>query len=333
MNERTSPPRLDDSLDEWRAALETGHRRTLSTLLSFAESSREDQRTLVSRLLEQTSARRSVRVGLTGVPGAGKSCLIEALGGLLLERGKRVAALMIDPSSQITGGSILGDKLRMPRLSNDPRAYIRGVPSGGAHGGLGPGTGQAVRLLESAGFDVVFVETVGTGQSEVDAAYLVDCLILALSPSDGDDIQGMKRGITEHADLVVVNKADVDPNLSNRTAGHYENAIKLMRGGRGAAFAVSARTGEGMASLWSSVEKECQGKSASKDQRTDPSRRTRSVLADLVASRVREEAIKELERPGGEGVRLTREVDRGEILPAEAAQRVLHLIRSSFELR
>ncbi len=257
MKTEARPLGLHDPLEAWRRQLSGGDRKTIATLLSLTESSRADHRSLVEDVLSGLPVRGKPRIGLTGVPGAGKSCLIEALGAHLLDQGKSVAALTVDPSSQVTGGSILGDKLRMPRLGSDKRAFVRGFSSQGLHGGLAPGIQQAVSLFDRANYDVIFIETVGVGQSEVEIAGFVDCLVMVLSPTAGDDIQGIKRGITEHVDLIVVNKCDAEPELAEGTASRYSNALGLMRGSATKAIVASALSGQGVFNLWSSIEEFC----------------------------------------------------------------------------
>ena len=193
-------------------AVRAGDRRALAQAITLVESTRPDHRARARELLSQLQpdAGDAVRIGLSGAPGSGKSTLIEALGLHAVDRGHRVAVLAVDPSSTTTGGSILGDKTRMSDLARHPDAFIRPSPTSGTLGGVARRTREAMLLCEAAGFDLVVVETVGVGQSEVAVADMVDLFVLVASPAGGDDLQGIKRGIMELADLIVVNKADGD---------------------------------------------------------------------------------------------------------------------------
>lgn len=199
-----------------------------------------------------------MRIGISGVPGVGKSTFIDAFGKHILSQGHQVAVLTIDPSSDRSGGSILGDKTRMPDLAQCPEAFIRPSPTGGALGGVTRHTRETILLCEAAGFDVVIVETVGVGQSETTVASMTDMFVLLLLPGSGDELQGMKRGIVELADLILVNKADGElESLAGRTAADYANAIRLLRP-RTASWAVpvepcSGLHGAGIAQAWSHV--------------------------------------------------------------------------------
>lgn len=194
------------------------------------------------------------RIGISGVPGVGKSTFIEALGLLLVERGERVAVLAVDPSSAVGGGSILGDKTRMERLSMDPRAFIRPSPSSGTLGGVADKTREAIRLCEAAGFTVVLVETVGVGQSEAAVAGMTDLFVLLQLPNAGDDLQAIKRGVTELADLIVVNKADLDADAATGARSQFVSALKIMghrdQAWRPEVLQVSALDGTGMEEFW-----------------------------------------------------------------------------------
>ncbi len=201
-----------------------------------------------------------MRIGLTGTPGVGKSSFIEALGTRLTAAGWRVAVLAVDPSSSVTGGAILGDKTRMPLLARDPNAFVRPTPSGLGLGGVAAATRQAIQVVEGAGFDVVLVETVGVGQSETRVAELTDIFVLLIAPGGGDELQGVKRGIMERADFVVVNKADGElVAAAEATRADYEGALRLFRrrphdpDGVPAALAVSAATGVGLDALWERI--------------------------------------------------------------------------------
>lgn len=252
------------SLDQLEDGIRAGHRASLSRAITLAESRREDDRALVQELLARLLRDPALpeparRIGLTGVPGAGKSTTIEALGVWLVERGHRVAVLTIDPSSTRTGGSILGDKTRMPQLSVLEDAYIRPSPSAGVLGGVARRTREAMVLCEAAGFDVVIVESVGVGQSEGTLADLVDCFCLLLVPNAGDELQGIKRGVVELADLVVVNKADGErTNDAKRAAGDYRHALRMMPaatdGWTTPVLTASARDGVGLAEIWGAVQ-------------------------------------------------------------------------------
>ncbi len=220
-----------ESVGELREGILAGDRGALSRAITLAESRRPDHQEqaqeLIAALLPETG--RARRVGFTGVPGAGKSTAIEALGMWLIKQGKKVAVLAVDPSSSRTGGSILGDKTRMQELSAREEAYIRPSPSGGMLGGVARRTRETMLLCEAAGFDVVIVESVGVGQSEGELAELVDCLALLLVPGTGDELQGIKRGIMELADLIVVNKADGDRLAAARRArGDFRHALRML---------------------------------------------------------------------------------------------------------
>ena len=209
-----------------------GDRRALARAITLVESGRLDHRAQADALLEAVADpdRQALRIGLSGTPGVGKSTFIEAFGCMLTAQGLRVAVLAVDPSSTRSGGSILGDKTRMERLSRDPNAFIRPSPSQTQLGGVARRTRDAIALCEAAGFDVVLIETVGVGQSETIVAEMSDLFVLLLAPAGGDELQGVKRGIMEIADLVLVNKADGDlKSTATRTVADYAGALRLMR--------------------------------------------------------------------------------------------------------
>ncbi len=213
------------------AAIRRFDRRALARAITLIESTRDDHRATAEALLEELlpATGNSIRLGISGVPGVGKSTFIETFGRHLIDAGHRVAVLAVDPSSQKSGGSILGDKTRMEELSRSPDAFIRPTPTAGTLGGVARRTREVLLACEAAGFDVVLVETVGVGQSETAVADLVDMFVLLLLPSGGDELQGLKRGIMEMADLVVVNKADGElVDAAGRSASEYANALRLL---------------------------------------------------------------------------------------------------------
>jgi LAO/AO transport system kinase len=238
-----------------------GERACVARAITLVESSRSDHQRLaqdlVARLLPHGG--RAHRVGVTGVPGAGKSTFIEALGTRLIAAGRRVAVLAVDPSSSRSGGSILGDKTRMTRLAADPAAYVRPSPSAGSLGGVTRSTRQAIAIVEAAGFDVVIVETVGVGQSEITVAEMVDSFLLLMLARGGDSLQAIKRGVLELADVIAVNKADGDQVAeAERAARELESATRLLapHGSqwRPPVLTCSAREDHGVAEVWTQLE-------------------------------------------------------------------------------
>lgn len=249
---------MSDEVEALATRVAAGERRALARAITLVESSRARDRAAAAELLRRLSGvGDAIRVGLSGPPGVGKSTFIEAFGSHLTGLGHKVAVLAVDPSSARTGGSILGDKTRMERLARDPNAYIRPSPSGATLGGVARRTAESVRLVEAAGFDVVLVETVGVGQSEIMVADLTDIFTLLVTPAGGDELQGVKRGVMEMADFVLVNKADgALAALAQSTAADYASALRLLRRREGdsdtgpSAAPVSAATGAGLAEAW-----------------------------------------------------------------------------------
>ena len=250
-----TPMRIEDLVTGVRG----GDRRALAKAITLAESTRADHqrvaRAVIDALLPATG--NAIRVGISGAPGVGKSTFIEALGLHLVGLGHRVAVLAVDPSSAVSGGSILGDKTRMEMLSRHPAAFIRPSPTGGALGGVAARTREAMLLTEAAGFDVIIVETVGVGQSETDVAGMTDVFVLLQLPNAGDELQAIKKGIVELADLVAYNKIDIDPPAAELAMGQMRNALALLRPATGDAQAkvigVSAIRGDGIAAFWDEV--------------------------------------------------------------------------------
>ncbi|PTX56720.1 LAO/AO transport system kinase [Litoreibacter ponti] len=245
------------------AQVAAGDRRALARAITLVESARPDHREDALALIAalKSSGKQALRIGLSGTPGVGKSTFIEGFGMHLIAQGLRVAVLAVDPSSTRSGGSILGDKTRMDLLSREKDAFIRPSPSQSHLGGVARRTREAVTLCEAAGFDVVLIETVGVGQSETMVAEMSDLFILLLAPAGGDELQGVKRGIMEIADLILVNKADGDLKAAaTRTQADYAGALRLLRkraqdpDGFPKARIVSALTGLGLEEAWADMQ-------------------------------------------------------------------------------
>ena len=245
------------SLDDYEKGVLGGDRVILSRAITLVESNNPDHfndaQELIQRILPHTG--RAIRVGITGIPGAGKSTFIEALGCTLTEQGKKVAVLAVDPSSTISGGSILGDKTRMEQLARDPRAFIRPSPSGGTLGGVTRKSRETMLLCEAAGYDVILVETVGVGQSEITVRSMVDFFLLLVVTGAGDDLQGIKKGVIELSDAILVNKADGDNKMRARaTRADYNQILHYLRpaseGWTPRAYVCSSLTGEGIEEIW-----------------------------------------------------------------------------------
>ncbi|HEY4991733.1 MAG TPA: methylmalonyl Co-A mutase-associated GTPase MeaB [Nakamurella sp.] len=237
-----------------------GSRTALSRAITLVESTRADHRTASRVLLTALapSAGGAVRVGISGVPGVGKSTFVESLGTALAADGHRVGVLAVDPSSVRTGGSVLGDKTRMPTLAANPRAYIRPSPTAGTLGGVARATAQTITVLEGGGYDVVLVETVGVGQSETTVAGMVDSFLLLGLARSGDQLQGIKKGVLEIADVVAINKADGDRVVEAKGAARdLAGALRLVRGGHGGwsppVLTCSGLTGDGVPQVWQAV--------------------------------------------------------------------------------
>ncbi|MGR3484636.1 MAG: methylmalonyl Co-A mutase-associated GTPase MeaB [Paracoccaceae bacterium] len=247
-----------DDPDALAERLSAGDRRALARAITLVESTAHVA--AADRLMAALTPREARRIGLSGTPGVGKSTFVEALGTRLTARGHRVAVLAVDPSSTRSGGSILGDKTRMPRLARDPSAFVRPTPSAARLGGVAPRTREVAHLCACAGFDTILVETVGVGQSETEVAGMTDAFALLLSPAGGDELQGVKRGIMEVADLVIINKADGELTAAaTRTAADYAAALRLMRRRPGdpddwpRVVTASALDGTGVEAAWDAL--------------------------------------------------------------------------------
>ncbi|ANW64639.1 ATPase/protein kinase [Mycolicibacterium murale] len=317
------------SVEDLAGAIRRGDRSALARAITLVESTRRDHRDTAQELLLELmpEAGSAMHVGITGVPGVGKSTAIEALGMQLIELGHRVAVLAVDPSSTRTGGSILGDKTRMSRLAAQPQAYIRPSPTSGTLGGVARATRETIVLLEAAGFDVILVETVGVGQSEVTVANMVDTFVFLTLARTGDQLQGIKKGVLELADIVVVNKADGNHALeATKAARELSGAIRLIYPPNSVwlppVLTMSALEGTGLAELWETVEKHRQVLTEAGEfearRRAQQVEWTWSMVRDTVLDRV-------LAHPGVRDIRreVERQVRDGELTPALAAQQIL----------
>jgi LAO/AO transport system kinase len=309
-----------------------GDRRAIAKAITLLESTRSDRAAQGRALLEELVTRtgQAIRVGITGPPGVGKSSFIESLGLRLIEAGHRLAVLAVDPSSPRTGGSILGDKTRMERLAQDERAFIRPSPSGGSLGGVAQRTREAMLLCEAAGFDIVLVETVGIGQSEVSVASMVDFFLVLLQPGAGDALQGIKRGVLELADILVVNKADGDQKAAaERTQAAYLQAVGLLRAGAAGTprvLTASAATGEGIQEVWEAVQAHREAQLASGQLQLRRREQARSWMWSLVEEGLRE-AFREHPAVAARIEAVEADVEALRITPAAAARSLLETFR------
>jgi len=320
---------MTDTVEELAAAVRSGDRAALPRAITLLESTRADHREQAQQLLLalMPDAGNAHRVGITGTPGAGKSTAIEALGMHLIDQGHRVAVLAVDPSSTRTGGSILGDKTRMSRLAAHPDAYIRPSPTSGTLGGVAKATRESIVLLEAAGFDVILVETVGVGQSEVAVANMVDTFVLLTLARAGDQLQGIKKGVLELADIVVVNKADGEHLVEARLAAReLSAALRLIYPHetlwRPPVLTMSSIEGTGLTELWDTIERHRQ---VLRDAGEFDERR-RSQQVDWTWQMVRDTVLdRVLSNPGVRRIRadVERQVKAGELTPALAAQQIL----------
>jgi LAO/AO transport system kinase len=312
----------------------SGDRRALARAITLIESRRADHQeqaeSLLERLLPGTGA--AIRLGISGTPGAGKSTFIETFGRHVIAQGHKIAVLAVDPSSQRSGGSILGDKTRMQALAQAPQAFIRPSPTAGTLGGVARRTREAALACEAAGYGVVVIETVGVGQSETAVADMVDCFVLVLAPGGGDELQGIKRGIIELADLVLVNKADGELlAAANRAKADYQAALHLLRPATPSwtpeVLACSALHDEGLDAVWQAILRhrevlERTGELAAKRARQAHSWLWAEIQAGLIDALLADGASRRLIQD------LEGEVEAGRLLPPQAARRLVARFRA-----
>ena len=310
----------------------SGQRRALAKTITLIESTRRDHQVraqaVLAALLPHTG--KTIRVGISGVPGVGKSTFIESLGLYLVDRGHRVAVLAVDPSSTRSGGSILGDKTRMEHLCQKEAAFIRPSPSAGSLGGVADKTREAMLACEAAGFDVIIVETVGVGQSETTVVGMVDVFVLLQLPNAGDELQAIKKGIVEMADLIVYNKTDIDPQAAELSCAQMKTALSLLRSSspnwRPPVLGVSALGQRGIAEFWQEIERYRETMNESGELGEKRRRQAVDWMWGLIHSGLlhyfQEHPAVHEALPG-----LTRDVAEGRTTPGSAAQRLLHSLQ------
>jgi len=319
--------------NELAESLLQGDRRALAKAITLVESThpvhREQAAQLLDRIMPYTG--NSIRLGISGVPGVGKSTFIEAFGGHVIEQGHKVAVLAVDPTSAVSGGSILGDKTRMEALSRNDRAFIRPSPAGKTLGGVTRRTRETMLLCEAAGFDVIFVETVGVGQSETAVAEMTDMFLLMLLPGGGDELQGIKRGIMELADLILVNKSDGDQqDVASRTVSDYQMALHFLhprsRHWQAKVQAISALKNQAVNEIWETVEEyraalgeagEIESRRAAQSRAWMWSETADALLSELKAN----QSVKSLVDP------LEQDVMKGKTTPTIAARKLIDAFR------
>jgi LAO/AO transport system kinase len=306
-----------------------GNRAILSRAITLVESTRADHRQQAQELLVELlpHAGKAHRVGITGVPGVGKSTFIDALGTTLTRAGHKVAVLAVDPSSSRTGGSILGDKTRMARLAVDENAFIRPSPTSGTLGGVARATRETIVLMEAAGYDIVLVETVGVGQSEIAVANMVDCFLFLTLARTGDQLQGIKKGVLELADVIAVNKADGDhAREASKAARELAGAMRMLRSGdelwKPPVLTCSGLTGTGLGELWGRIEEHHR----TLDEAGELAAKRRRQQVDWTWSMVRDTLMTRLhDHPEVRSItsELERDVRDGRVTPTLAAERIL----------
>jgi LAO/AO transport system kinase len=324
---------LGETDQELVDAVRARQRRALAKAITLIESTRPDHRERAQAVLHALlpHSGNSIRIGISGVPGVGKSTFIEVLGLHLIDRGQRVAVLAVDPSSSISGGSILGDKTRMEQLSTRDEAFIRPSPAAGSLGGVADKTREAMLLCEAAGFDVIIVETVGVGQSETAVAGMTDVFCLLQLPNAGDDLQAIKKGIVELADIVVINKADIDPLAADFAASQMRSAMTLLQPTSShwqpPVLKLSAVRREGIDAFWQQISDYRRVMSESGELARKRRHQALAWMWALIESGLRQRFR---DHPGVRATlpELTAAVEDGSVAPAVAAQRLLaHMSR------
>jgi LAO/AO transport system kinase len=314
----------------------SGDRRALAKSITLLESTRSDHRLradqVLNTLLPLTG--KGMRLGISGVPGVGKSTFIEALGLTLIGKGHRVAVLAIDPSSSLSGGSILGDKTRMERLSVEAGAYIRPSPASGTLGGVAEKTREAMLVCEAAGYDIVIVETVGVGQSETAVASMTDMFVLMQLPNAGDDLQAIKKGVMELADLVVINKADIDPDAATRAKSYISSSLRTF-GSLGdeqawhpRVMSLSALKGQGVGEFWASVEEFHRKRRTSGEFEARRKQQSLAWMWDIVHARLHAD-FRQNAAVGEALSKTVLDVTNARVAPSAAARALLTLFEQS----
>ncbi len=321
------------TIDQLAEGILSGKRRFLAKGITLVESSRAEDQQKASELISALPRQNeTLRIGISGVPGVGKSTFIEAFGNYLIDEGHRVAVLAVDPSSPTSGGSILGDKTRMETLSSKEKAFIRPSPTAGTLGGVAKRTRESIRLCEAAGYDIILVETVGVGQSEYEVASMVDCFLVMMLPGAGDSLQGIKRGILEITDILVINKADGDQKkLAELAKSEYEHAFHMLApkyvGIQVSILTISALQNSGIKEVWDSVES---FKLQLQEQNLFETNRNQQEIS-WFRRLVEDEVIQRVwnERSNEEKVRkLKDQILRGELSPSEAAMKFLSFMNN-----
>jgi LAO/AO transport system kinase len=329
---RVRPPLPVEDVVE---GIRRGDRAVLARAITLLESARSADRQLAREVLQSVlpDTGSAYRVGISGPPGVGKSTFIESLGMLLTEAGHRVAVLAVDPSSSISGGSILGDKSRMPTLASSPGAFIRPSPNALSPGGVGRRTRESMLLCEAAGFDVVLIETVGVGQSEIMVADVVDFFLVLLLPGAGDELQGIKKGILELADLVAINKADGEYlERALQTQKEYANALRYLptrsQVWQPPVIVTSGRTGDGLDQLWQYVQDHRETLSAAGELASRRRAQNLRWMWSLLEERLKERFVTD-PRVAARLPRLESAVRDGELAPSQAAEELLDVFAPS----